>query len=72
MTTKAKTKGGARVGAGGTVSKIHISKERAAKLRTLLNATVGRYSAEEVGGWVERQIDAACTRLVVEGDNDDQ
>jgi hypothetical protein len=56
---RAKT-GGARSGAGGTVSEIHISKEHAKTLRSLLKLQAsGKYSREEVARWVESQIDAA-------------
>lgn len=60
MAKAPKTRGGARTGAGGSVSEIHISKAHAKTLRLLLKARPsGAYSREEVARWVESQIDAA-------------
>ena len=56
--------GGARAGAGGTVSTIKISKRHAHNLRALLKARPGgTYGQAEVGRWVEAQIDAAINAL---------
>jgi len=51
--------GGARPGAGGTVSTIKLSKPHARTLRVLLKLGGGHYSQESAARWVEAQIDAA-------------
>jgi hypothetical protein len=60
-------KGGARAGAGGTVTRITLSREHAKALRAILKLRPGgAYSQEEVTRWVEARIDEACEALDAE------